>query len=215
MNLTLTPTLPSTAGRWFLAAILALSLLQLSSAQIVNKNFDGEPGSLWNSQGVNPFLDRTARREGDIITIIISETSVANYSATTTLSKQDNNSVNVQLFNNVLSRILRPFTTSDNGATNGTGTTNQTGKLTARLTGVVKQVMPNGTMVIEGARTLMVNREVQTFKLSGVVRRDDIRSDNTVMSENIAQADIRLEGKGAIYNRQRRGLLTQILDWMF
>lgn len=70
-------------------------------------------------------------------------------------------------------------------------------------------------MVIKGTRSVTVNKEVQTFVLTGTIRRDDVRSDNTVLSENIANADIRLEGKGTIHDRTRRGLLTQILDWLF
>lgn len=198
--------------RMILAVLLCGTYAQ---AQIVDKNFEGSKGSVWNDENGNPLMDRTARREGDIITVLISESSVASYAANTNTTKQDSNKVSLDLLNNIVSRLIRPWNSNDSSANSGGGTSTQNSKLTAKLTAVVKKVMPNGTLLIEGSRSVVVNRETQTFKLSGVIRRDDVKSDNTVMSEQIAEADIRLEGKGAIYDRNRRGLLTRILDWLF
>ena len=181
----------------------------------MDKNSGPNTGSLWDDSNANPILDRTARREGDLITILISESAVASYQAQTTADKQDSNAIDLNLFNNVISRLIRPWTSSDTSSQKGGGTATQNSKLTARLTAVVQKVLPNGSMMITGSRSVTVNKEVQTFVLSGVIRRDDVRSDNTVLSENIANADIRLEGKGTIHTRTRRGLLTQILDWLF
>ena len=197
----------------FAACLLGLTVL--SAAQVVDKNSGPNTGSLWDDSNANPILDRTARREGDLITILISESAVASYQAQSTADKQDSNAIDLNLFNNVISRLIRPWTSSDTSSQKGGGTATQNSKLTARLTAVVQKVLPNGSMMITGSRSVTVNKEVQTFVLSGVIRRDDVRSDNTVLSENIANADIRLEGKGTIHNRTRRGLLTQILDWLF
>lgn len=198
-----------------LLACVCVALTATAATQVVDKNYTGGPESLWSDSVANPLLDRTARREGDLITILISESSVASYQAQTTADKQDSSGINLNLFNNVLSRLIRPWTTSDNSSQKGGGTSTQTGKLTARLTALVEKVLPSGSMVIKGTRSVTVNKEVQTFVLTGTIRRDDVRSDNTVLSENIANADIRLEGKGTIHDRTRRGLLTQILDWLF
>jgi flagellar L-ring protein precursor FlgH len=192
--------------RMILAVLLCGTYAQ---AQIVDKNFEGSKGSVWNDENGNPLMDRTARREGDIITVLISESSVASYAANTNTTKQDSNKVSLDLLNNIVSRLIRPWNSNDSSANSGGGTSTQNSKLTAKLTAVVKKVMPNGTLLIEGSRSVVVNRETQTFKLSGVIRRDDVKSDK------IAEADIRLEGKGAIYDRNRRGLLTRILDWLF
>ena len=70
-------------------------------------------------------------------------------------------------------------------------------------------------MLIEGARLVKVNNETQNLVLTGIVRPDDVRSDNTVASENLANAEIKSEGIGLIVDRQRRGLLTRLLDWLF
>lgn len=200
----------------FAAALAALSVLGLSAdAQVIDKNY--ESGSLWSNQ-TNPLIDRTARRVGDLITIIISEQSIASFSASTDLKKEDSSKVNTSFVGKFLSGLFRPLSSASTGASSsnsGSGSTLQNGKLAARLTAVVKQVLPGGNLIIEGTRAVVVNKEIQTFKLSGVIRRDDVRPDNTVYSENIADADIRMEGKGAIYDRQRRGLLTRLLEWLF
>ena len=69
--------------------------------------------------------------------------------------------------------------------------------------------------MIEGTRTIVVNKETQLFRLTGIIRIQDIKPNNTVLSESIAQAEIRMEGKGQIADRQRKGILTTILDWIF
>jgi flagellar L-ring protein precursor FlgH len=83
------------------------------------------------------------------------------------------------------------------------------------MSAIVTKVNPNGTLIIEGARSVVVNKETQLFKITGVIRREDVRPDNTVMSEAIADAQIKLDGKGTINDRQRRGLITRLLDWLF
>lgn len=178
------------------------------------------PGSLWSNEARNPFLDRTARKEGDVLTIIISETSTATFTATTETQRSEGNSV-VKPVVPILSAIA-PWmvpnlsgSTSGNLSSKGTGSTQSVGRFQARMSAVVKQVLPNGNLVIEGTRYVRVNKDLQTFVLSGIVRPDDVRPDNTVLSESIAEADLRVDGKGAISERQRRGILSRILDWLF
>lgn len=195
-----------------LLGIIAM-LPALSMAQTIDKN--DNPGSLWTPSTVNPFLDRTARRVGDLVTIVISEQSAATFTAATNMKKSDSNKLNLDLFGSFLNNILKPASSGATSSNDGSGTTTQNGKLSARITGVIKEVMPNGVMVVEATRSLVINKELQSFKLRGLVRRDDVSPDNTVMGEALAEADIRFEGKGAIQDRQRRGLLTQVMDWLF
>lgn len=196
-------------------AIHACLLSAAAQSQVIDKNGTTQTGSLWSNEVQNPLLDRTARNIGDIVTIVISENSVSTFKAGTSAKKDDSNNVAQKLFIGFLDRIFKPFATSASSSNKGEGDTNQAGKMSARMSAIVKKVFPNGSMIIEGTRNIMTNKEVQIIKLSGVIRRDDIRPDNTVKSENIAEAEIRMEGKGLIADRQRRGLLTRILDWLF
>lgn len=173
------------------------------------------PGSLWSNDRRNPFIDRTAREEGDLITILISEASAATFSAATSASKTDANEISPIKFFSWLALVPNALKTGASSSNAGQGQTSQNSKLTARITAVVKEVRSNGTMLIEGVRTVLINKETQTFKLQGLIRRDDVTPDNTILSERIANAEIRMEGKGLINDRQRRGILTRILDWLF
>jgi flagellar L-ring protein precursor FlgH len=75
--------------------------------------------------------------------------------------------------------------------------------------------MPNGNLVIEGRRSLITNKQTQTIVFSGIVRPSDIRPNNTVRSVNVAEAEIKMDGSGLISQRQRKGILTTIIDWLF
>lgn len=177
-------------------------------------------GSLWTNSKPNPFLDRTARKEGDILTILISETSTATFSASTTTSKTDTNTVGktiIPILSTLVPNLIPNTSGSSSGSlsTAGSGTTASTGKFLARMSAVVKKVMPNGNMVIEGTRFVKVNKDTQTFVLSGIIKQDSVLPDNTVLSESIAEAEIRVEGKGAISEKQRKGILSRVLDWLF
>lgn len=197
--------------------LLCVALLGAALAahgQAIDKNDTGG-GSLWSDDVRNPFIDRTARRAGDLVTIVISETSAARFAADTSLTKSDSNSTTPPSIGGFFGRLLRPLSSSSESSNSGSGETNASGRVSFRLTAIVREVLPNGNLVLEGARTVTINREVQTFKLSGVVRRDDVMANNTVMSESIADAEIRVEGRGGIYDRQRRGILTRLLDWLF
>lgn len=181
-----------------------------------------DAGSLFNKGMKNPFLSRTAKSIGDILTIVVSETSTANYSVSTTAAKKDDNSVASAVLPFIsalkiplLDQLLGGLSTGANSSNSGTGSTSQSGRLTARVTVTVKQVLPNGNMVIEGNRMIKVNKEEQQITFTGIVREDDIRADNTVLSERVAEARITNLGKGLAADRQRRGILTRILDWLF
>lgn len=204
---------------WMFGAALMMSA-GAHTSDVIDKNATTSTqtsGSLWSDQAQNPFKDRTARAEGDLLTILISESSVASFAASTQTQKSDNNSAVQNVIRGLFGFLdaNRTLTSEASGQSNGSGTTTQNGSLRARLTAEVVAVTPRGHLIVEGRRSIVVNRETQTFKLTGIVRRDDISANNTVLSESIAQAEIRLEGKGQIANRQRPGLLTQIIDWLF
>lgn len=194
--------------------------LAIASAAIAQS--DQDAGSLFNRGQKNPYLSRTAKNVGDILTIVVSETSSANYTVSTTASKQDDNSVAKAVLPFVsalkiplLDQLLGGLTTGAQSSNAGNGATTQSGKFTARVTVMVKQVLPNGNMVIEGTRMIKVNREEQQITFTGIVREDDVLADNTVLSEKVAEAKITNLGKGLAADRQRRGIITRILDWLF
>lgn len=194
----------------YVAAILALACVSVAQESLNKVN----PGSLWTEDASDILHDRTASKEGDLITVLITESTAATFTAQTTTSKSDAANINKGL-GPVLGNIIPNLGVGASSATQGAGATTQAGSFTGTVTAVVKKVFPNGTMLIEGARDIVYNRETQTIKLTGIVRREDIAPNNTILSSLVANAQIRATGKGQISDRQRKGLLMRLLDWLF
>ncbi|MDI9635163.1 flagellar basal body L-ring protein FlgH [Kamptonema cortianum] len=190
------------------AALLAASVL----AQTGGKQ---DAGSIHQTTGGNAYIDRVARAKGDILMIVINEQSAASFAAATKSSKGDNNAVTLDIFKGLLGRLFGPLTNTGSSSTSGSGDTTRTSKMNAKMSAIVKEVLPNGTLIIEGSRTLITNKETQTLVLSGIIRASDITPENTIDSTKIAEAEIKMDGKGLVSERQRKGILTQILDWLF
>lgn len=195
-----------------LSCLILASLSLFGVAQDPNKSLN--PGSLWTAESKDFLRDRTARRAGDIITIIISETTSSSFSASTKASKDDSTNIAKGL-GPLLGNLIPNWGIGASSSVDGKGSTTNNGKMSARMSAVVKQVFPNGTMLIEGTRALTTNKETQVYTLSGLIRQDDVRADNTILSEFIADAQIKADSKGMISDRQRKGILTRLLDWLF
>ena len=95
---------------------------------------------------------------------------------------------------------------------NGTGTTSRAATLKATLTARVVKVLPGGLLLIEGSKNLQVNSEQQTITVRGIIRTADITTNNTVPSTQIADMEIRVNGKGIVGDAIRRpNLLYRLL----
>jgi flagellar L-ring protein precursor FlgH len=195
-----------------LSSLALVAIVGSTQAQTGSKN--ANPGSLWKNGGSDILADRLARKAGDVITIIISETSSASYKAETKADKNDSTSINKGI-GPILANLIPKLEIGANSKNSGKGSTIAQGNFSARMSAIVKEVLPNGTLLIEGTRTITTNKDTQTIIISGIVRREDIRPDNSVLSLSIADASIKTTGKGMIADRQRRGILTRLLDWIF
>lgn len=198
-------------------SLSALIVIALAQADVISKNEN--PGSAWSDDVTNPMLDRVARKEGDLVTILINESSSATYSAGLKAAKSDSNVLTSLLNLGPLTRINKILGIGSNSADSkntGSGETVQNHAVTAKMTAVVREVLPNGRLLIEGAQRQVINKETRTVALSGVIRVEDIDPrTNTINSEQMADSEIRIEGKGTIQDRQRKGFITRILDWLF
>lgn len=170
-------------------------------------------GSLWNSGGRALTEDFRARRVGDLLTIIVQENTTASSSATTKSDKSD--TANFAGGTGFLRRFLKDFGASAAASSSGSGATTRSGSLTARLTVMVKEVLANGNLVVEGMQTITVNKETQKVLITGTVRPQDIAQDNSVLSPQLANASIHYDGKGTVGDKQRKGILGRIFDLIF
>ena len=153
------------------------------------------------------------------MTVVVVENSSSNVSATTNATKKDSTKVAAPFISALkiplLKDVIGDLSTGADSTVNGAGTSTNSSRLSARIAVVVKEVQPNGNLVVEGTRWIKVNKEETNITFTGIVRRDDIAGDNTVQSENVAEAKITNVSKGLIADRQRRGFPTRILDWLF
>jgi flagellar L-ring protein precursor FlgH len=183
----------------------------------------GRPGSIYDpARGpINIIADKAARRPGDLITVLIVENQeikneeTAQLRRATTLDyKLDSFDIKPEAFD-VLPRIAA----SSQDDFNGTANVEKNGEFTARITAVVMDALPNGNLVIQGRREIRVDDERKTIEFSGVIRRFDIRADNTILSELVSEARVSYVGEGHLSDTTRRrgigGLLHRAFSWLW
>ncbi len=187
---------------------------------------DYSSGSLWQSTSASLTEDMKARRRGDIITIVISESASASKDAKTGTSRDSSVGAGIpnllgletskfakSSFTDLASLIKASASSSFKGA----GNTSRQENLNATITARVMDVQANGNLMIEGRRNIKVNDEDQIIVLEGVVRTRDITPDNTVNSIYVADARISYSGRGIISDQQSPGWLMGIFNkiWPF
>lgn len=166
---------------------------------------------LYSSQGAHEY------KAGDIITVVIAESATAQQAAKT--NTQDDAAIEIKsdpqvpFFKKVVSQFIGKNEIKN--STNGNGTTTRTGKLDGTVTTTIMEVLPNGNLMLEGSRSVRVNRETQILRIKGIARPRDINANNEVKSSLLANADIKYEGKGSIGSTQKPGLMTQITQFVF
>lgn len=178
------------------------------------------PGSVWtpSARGVALMQDTRARQLGDTVVILVQENSQASGGAGTDLSRDSSMSLSMGDLGAVL-KYLQPALSGAELAGGksasdftGKGTTERSGKLTARISATVKRMLPNGYLFVEGETSYLVNRELQILYVSGVIRPTDVRNDNTIESSRLADAEISFNGVGVISDKQGPGFLQRGLD---
>ena len=187
---------------------------------------DYSNGSIWQSSSVNLTEDLKARRRGDIITIVISETASASKEAKTGTSRDSSLSAgmprllgleNTGIIKNNFADLAKIISASSNSSFKGAGSTSRQENLNATITARVIDVQTNGNLMIEGRRNIKVNEEDQIIVLEGIVRARDITPDNTVNSIYVADARISYSGRGIVSDQQSPGWLMNIFNkiWPF
>lgn len=179
-----------------------------------------QANSLFRSDARGFFKDQRAAKIGDILTVIVTVDDSAQIGNTTTATRSSSNDVGLggalgSIFNSVAPADVDASaaigTTSGINNT-GNGSVNRSEQITTQVAAVVTQVLPNGNLVIEGRQEVRVNFEVRDLIVAGIVRPEDIGSDNTISSTKIAEARIAYGGRGQITDVQQPRYGQQILD---
>ena len=205
--------------RWLTAMLVAAGVPGLIRAD-----------SLWERRDPNTaymFQDYRARHIGDVLTVVIDETTGFDAQEKRALDKQTNAVLNFNsagtTSGSALAQVLQSF-----GATlnlqnqtqrtfGGTNNSSIERKFTDRMSFIVLDVLPNGNLVIEGCRHRTITREVRTLRLRGIVRPADIGSNNTLQSQYIADLRISYEGHGPESSYTNQGWGGKLMNklWPF
>ena len=177
------------------------------------------PNSLWRNGSRAFFKDQRAQRIGDILTVKVNITDKAIIANQTNRSRANSEDSGINDFFGktklpVLNKTLpvKLFDAESTASSEGRGSVNRQEALTTNIAAVVTQVLPNGNLVVEGKQEIRVNFEVRELIVAGVVRPEDIESDNTIESTKIAQARIAYGGRGQITDVQQPRYGQQVMD---
>jgi len=181
-----------------------------------------EANSLWRPGARAFFQDQRAATVGDIITILVNINDAANMknvTGTSRTSSQTGGTTDLFGFQNLLPTILpKPIDPSSLLNTNSTNTNAGSGQIqrnetvTLRLAGVVTQVLPNGNLVVNARQEFRVNGELRQLVVAGVIRPQDIASDNTIQHDRMAEARIAYGGRGQLTEMQSAPIGQQVMN---
>jgi len=182
-------------------------LNQLAATQGAEQK--AQPGSLWTptAQFSDLSSDLRARRTGDIVTIQVNESASAVSSGTVKTARNSSAQASVAAAGGI-TRAAGPLANlvkaGSNTSLDGQGTTTRDTTITATISAIVTQVLPNGSLVIQGTKNVRVNSENQVLAVRGIVRPVDLTTANVVPSDRIAEMEIQVNGKGVVADSVRR-----------
>ena len=177
------------------------------------------PNSLWRNGSRAFFKDQRAMQVGDILTVMVKisdNATIANETQRSRTNKED--STVDSFFGRTKLPILNKdlpvnlLTAESTALSDGKGSVDRQEALTTNVAAVVTQVLPNGNLVVEGKQEVRVNYEIRELVVAGIVRPEDIQSDNTIDSTKIAEARIAYGGRGQITDVQQPRYGQQVMD---
>jgi flagellar L-ring protein precursor FlgH len=178
------------------------------------------PNSLWRNGSRAFFKDQRAARVGDLLTVTVNITDKANIANETQRSRTNKEDSGITDF--VGSKTLgvqaqkvlpgRILTADSTASSDGKGSVTRQEALQTSVAAVVTQILPNGNLVVEGKQEIRVNFEIRELIVAGIVRPEDIQSDNTIDSSKIAQARIAYGGRGQLTDVQQPRYGQQVMD---
>ena len=182
-------------------------------------------GSLWRDGELagGLFVDARAFRVNDVVIVDVAEVADAERRADTDLERRGSTAVGLGAVP-IIGAFVPGGTSVDvtgqattDGTFRGGGSTQRKERLQATVSTVVKQVLDNGNLFIEGHRVILVNSEEHHLYVSGIVRPIDIDQANTVASSKIAEAEIEFVGQGVVTDNQQQGAVPRWLHliWPF
>lgn len=184
-----------------------------------------EPNSLWRPGSRAFFKDLRATRVGDLLTVVIQIDDKGELDNNSTRSRDNTEGADAPAilgYETSLSKVLPDainpgnlLEISSNSNSNGDSAIDREEQIDLKLAAAVTQVLPNGNLVILGRQETRVNYEVRELQITGVIRPEDITSQNTISYEKIAEARLAYGGRGFMSDVQQPRYGQQIIDILF
>lgn len=179
-------------------------------------------GSLFQGRGIALFEDPKPYRVGDILTILLEESTSASKTAATSTKKEEDVSIDIPtIFGTTPTHKgnqLWDLTMSPSREFDGEGDSSQSNSLSGEITVTVVDVLQNGNLVVQGEKWFTLNQGKEYIRVAGVVRPQDIQADNTITSSKLADAQIAYSGEGFVADSNKQGWFTRFLSsewWPF
>jgi len=182
------------------------------------------PGSLFTEVQARQLMGMDSRQAGDLITVLVSESSSTTLDAGTSTSRESSIDASIvsllgaeKTLQSAHPNLAEAISigAASSGAYDGTGKTSRDADIQATLTCKIIEVLANGNLRLWGYKKVTVNRETQYVVMEGIARPRDIRMDNTIPSELLAEAAIEITGSGVIADRQGPGWGARVLDFLW
>ncbi len=195
--------------------------LPMPAPQVAEDN----PNSLWRAGARAFFKDTRAKAVGDILTVKLNlkdKATLDNKSERERDDKEDTDVTNLlgleAEFAKRLPQAVNPSNMASFGSkseTKGDGSIERSEDIELTFAAVITQILPNGALVIFGRQEIRVNYELRELMVTGVVRPEDIESDNSVSHEKIAEMRVAYGGRGTMSDLQQPRWGTQVWDIIF
>lgn len=169
----------------------------------------GQAGGVFVAETLSSLTaDRRALRPGDVLTVVLNETTQASKKADTQIGKGATVDVQPAIIAGKSNKLTN-FGLDSKTDFSGSSASTQQNSLTGAITVVVQEMLPNGLLLVQGEKNLYLNQGEEMVRLSGYVRAEDIDNDNQVSSQRIANARIVYSGSGALADANNPGWLTR------
>jgi len=187
-------------------AVTAVVLMMLAGSAVSDDLY--KSGSFFTRM----FADRKAAAVGDVLHILIAESASATQKAARVHSKDSDTTSGAGVGWLDFIPLLGYGAKS---SYNAGATATRSGTLSARLTVTVKEVLPNGNLLVEGRRHVQVNKDLQDITIRGEVRRRDVSRDNTVFSYQVANVEIEYTGSDPRKPGGKVGIISRLINLLF
>ncbi|MEY2790223.1 MAG: Flagellar L-ring protein precursor [Pseudomonadota bacterium] len=178
-------------------------------------------GGIYSNRQSDAWFGRGRNYQvGDIITVLLNESTQAARTQNTDVSREAKNSLPTGMSTKVgkMSPFLEGIDLNENKTSStGKGKADQQASLSGSVAVTVVEILANGNLVIRGEKKLGLSEGTEVIQVSGVIRPEDIGPNSTVQSRRLANAQIAYRGSGDLANATKAGWGTSLIHkfWPF